>query len=65
MLLHRLFEQDGQTTQTIRRQQPTTCLSVLDHFVGLSLKGLNVKHNNHFSDRFQFSKEVIERRIFQ
>ena len=28
-------------TQTIRRQQPTTCLSVLDHFVELMLKGLN------------------------
>ena len=27
-------------TQTIRRQQPTNCLSVLDHFVGLVLKGL-------------------------
>ena len=24
-------------TQTIRRQQPTNCLSVFDHFVGLSL----------------------------
>ena len=28
-------------TQTIRQQQPTNCLSVLDHFVGLALKGLN------------------------
>ena len=27
-------------TQTIRRQQPTNCLSVFDHFVGLALKGL-------------------------
>ena len=27
-------------TQTIRRQQPTNCLSVLDHFVGLALKEL-------------------------
>ena len=26
--------------QTIRRQQPTTCLSVFDHFVGLMLIGL-------------------------
>ena len=26
-------------TQTIRRQQPTNCLSVFDHFVGLALKG--------------------------
>ena len=27
-------------TQTIRRQQPTNCLSVFDHFVELALKGL-------------------------
>ena len=27
-------------TQTICRQEPTTCLSVFDHFVGLTLKGL-------------------------
>ena len=26
--------------QTIRRQQPTNCLSVFDHFVKLALKGL-------------------------
>ena len=28
-------------TETIRRQKPTNCLSVLDHFVGLARKGLN------------------------
>ena len=27
-------------TQTIHRQEPTKCLSVFDHFVGLSRKGL-------------------------
>ena len=27
-------------TQTIHRQQPTNCLSELDHFVRLALKGL-------------------------
>ena len=27
-------------TQTIRRQQPTKCLSVFDDFEGLALKGL-------------------------
>ena len=27
-------------TQTIRQQQPTYCLNVFDHFVGLALKGL-------------------------
>ena len=30
-------------TQTIRRQKPTNCLSVFDHFVGLVLKGLCVE----------------------
>ena len=29
-------------TQTIRRQQSTSCLSVFDHFVGLALKGLRL-----------------------
>ena len=28
-------------TQTIRRQQPTNCVSVFDPSVGLELKGLN------------------------
>ena len=27
-------------TQSIRRQKPTSCLSVFDHFVGLTFKGL-------------------------
>ena len=27
-------------TEIIRGQKPTNCLSVLDHFVGLALKGL-------------------------
>ena len=27
-------------TETIRRQQPTNCLSLFDHFVGLALIGL-------------------------
>ena len=27
-------------TQRIRRQQPTNCLSVIEHSVGLALKGL-------------------------
>ena len=31
--------QNGQT-QTICWQQPTNCLSLFDHFVGLGLKGL-------------------------
>ena len=32
----------GQHTQTTSRQQPTNCLSVLDHFVGLALQGLKL-----------------------
>ena len=28
-------------TDTIRRQDPTNCLSVFDHFVGLALKRVN------------------------
>ena len=30
-------------TQTIRRQQPTNCLSMFDHFVGLGLKELRIQ----------------------
>ena len=30
-------------TQTIRRQKPTNCLSVFEHFLGLVLKGLRVR----------------------
>ena len=33
-------------TQAIRRQQPTNCLSVFDHFLGLALKGLTVLLNS-------------------
>ena len=29
-------------TETIRRQKPTSCLSVFEHFVELMLKGLIV-----------------------
>ena len=32
-------------TQTIRWQQPTNCLSVINHFVGFALKGLNMSEN--------------------
>ena len=33
-------------TQTTRRQQPTNCLRVFDHIVGLALKGLIVAFGN-------------------
>ena len=36
-------------TQTIRRQQPTNCLSVFDHFVRLALKGLKAIVNPSFN----------------
>ena len=32
------------TPKTIRRQEPTNCLSVFDHFGGLALKGLIVSN---------------------
>ena len=32
-------------TQTIRRQQPTNCMSVFDYFVGLALKRLRANKN--------------------
>ena len=35
-------------TQTIRRQQPANCLSVLDHFAGLAL---NLKFHFHLKDQ--------------
>ena len=36
-------------TQTIRQQQPTSCLVLFDHFVGLALKGL--KGPKHFENK--------------
>ena len=41
-------------TQTILRQQPTNCLSVFDHFVGLALKGLKGYPINPFHDTSHF-----------
>ena len=38
-------------TYTIRRQQPTNCLSVFDHFMGLVLKGLTIKELHEEADR--------------
>ena len=46
-------------TQTILRQHLKNCLSVLDHFVGLSLKGLNKHLQNEFYDiKKLFEKEM-------
>ena len=43
--------QNGQT-HSIRWQQPTNCLSVFDHFVGMVLKGLTLGSAND-SEYFQ------------
>ena len=45
-------------TQTIRRKKLMDCLSVFDHFVGLSLKGLNsmTAKLQHRVSGFQLSK---------
>ena len=44
-------------SQTIRRQ-PTNCLSVFDHFVGLALKGLipPIFHQNFLETRIDMIK---------
>ena len=39
-------------TQTILRQQPTNCLSVFDHFVGLAFIGLKDFHDQRFTSSF-------------
>ena len=49
-------------TKTIRRQQPTHCLSVSDHFVGLALKGLKCKLQYCKQTNFHFSLN-LERHI--
>ena len=46
-------------TQTIRQQQPTNCLSMFDHIVGLSLKGLNRKGNG-ISEWVKFLAHVLD-----
>ena len=45
-------------TQTIRRQKPADCLSVFDHFMGLSRRGLNsmTAKLQHQISGFQLSK---------
>ena len=52
-------------TQTIRRKQPTNCLSVFDHFVGLVLKGIRSNKtvseslNNYVKKWSKFLKKQI------
>ena len=46
--------------QTICRQQPTNCLSVFDHFVGMALKGLSLFENDHkMQDVYLKTIEII------
>ena len=50
------------TLKTIRRQQPTNCLSVFDHFVGLALKGLYGFSWHHIVSRdFDFKINISEK----
>ena len=41
-------------TQTIRWQQPTSCLRVFDHFMGLAFKGLRLDFTNKFKFEHNF-----------
>ena len=45
-------------TQTIRRQQPTSCLSVFDHFVKLVLKGLS-----NFQSTIILQEAIIKKQL--
>ena len=46
-------------TQTIRLQQPTNCLNVFDHFVGLALKGFNFNVSDILQKSQSFWKFII------
>ena len=41
--------------ETIRRQKPTNCLSVSDHFVGLTLKGLTASKQDDLKNNLNIS----------
>ena len=45
LTLNRKLHKMVKHTQTIRRQKPTNCLSVFDHFVGLTFKRLSGMKN--------------------
>ena len=45
--------------QTICRQQPTNCLSVYEHFVGLALKGLISKYSVQFPLTLSISAVIL------
>ena len=51
-------------SQTIRRQKPTNCLSVFDHFVNLALKGLKFSKFTflwvNYQINYKYTSEVTE-----
>ena len=49
-------------TQTIRRQQPTSCLSLFDYFVGLALERLTVYS---FCKKLHLRYLVLNRPLYQ
>ena len=53
-------------TQTIRRQQPTSCLSAFNDFVGLTLKGLKISQISvpWSLEACNFIKERLASRVF-
>ena len=48
-------------TQTIRRQQPTNCLNVFNHFIGLVLKGLKQNIDEASSHRQAPYSDTVSR----
>ena len=49
-------------TPTIRRLLPTNCLSVYDHFMGLTLKGLKLKYwlqKNQWYSNLRFHNYIV------
>ena len=55
-------------TPTVRRQQPTNCLIVFDHFVGLALKGLEAKFADDSLEKkpkakFKITKQHLMQRL--
>ena len=52
-------------TQTIRRQQPTNCLSVFDHFLGLMLEGLICSFFDAFKVAVIFFVEIASIKLYK
>ena len=52
-------------TQTIRRQQPTNCLSVFDHFLGLVLEGLICSFFDALKVAVIFFVEIASNKLYK